>query len=588
MKRKIALLFAFVVFAVCLSFSLSVNAADIADNNDKQLSAYSESQTEKRHINDGTDIEREYFQGAYSGNALCPKITITFNGKQLVEDKDYTLSYRNNTEVGKASVEITGIGNFFGKTNRDFVIAPGAVQNVKLADKSLTGVKISWDKKDEADGYGIYRLENGEYVLKAIVTGKDTTQYSASLPSCSVYSYAVCAYKNIDNNRYYGELSKPVAVYTLVDKYTSGALLRRDNNSSTAQVLIHSVSGASGYQLMYSPDPNFKSYINIETTTSITFTVNGYYRDLPMYARVRIYLDTPDGRIYGAWSNSVNDFRYNGRVWTDKPTNSSSMRVWYDKSVYGSGYEISYSYNRNFKSDVYKHISYGINDLEEIITNLRRDKAYFVTVRPFYKLGNSFYYGPYGDISVPEFRYVFATYSSKYVNNADRTTNLRIASEAINGTVIMPGETFDFNVIVGPRTAERGYKKATVFTGNKGTAQELGGGICQVASTLFNTCLYADVDITERHQHSQKVSYVPMGRDAAISGEYKNFRWTNNYDFPIKIYMEVSGGVITCTFYTQNSEDPGDVDLKVTKSGNTYTLKRYHNGRVDYTCSSRF
>ena len=136
---------------------------------------------------------------------------------------------------------------------------------------------------------------------------------------------------------------------------------------------------------MYSPDPDFKSYIGTVTTKNITFNINGYYRDLPMYARVRIYLDTPDGRIYGAWSSSVNDFRYNGRVWTDKPPNSSSMRVWFDKSVYGSGYEISYSYNRNFKSEVYKHISYGINDLDETISNLRRDKTYFVTVRPFHK-----------------------------------------------------------------------------------------------------------------------------------------------------------------------------------------------------------
>lgn len=588
MKRKIAVIFACVVFAVCLSFSFSVNAAEIESNTDKQTTVYSKNQSEKRHINDGTAIELEYTVGYYTGSAFCPKVTVSCDGKHLEEDRDFILAYRNNTEVGRANIEITGIGDYFGKTNRNFTIAPDAVRNLKQIDSTLSQVKISWDKNDKADGYAVYRFENGKYVLKTTITNINTVQYACNQPSCSVYQYAVCAYKDINGSRFYGELSEPLSAYTLVDKYNSGVLLRRNDNSPSAQVLIHSVAGASGYQVMYSPDPDFKSYIGTVTTKNITFNINGYYRDLPMYARVRIYLDTPDGRIYGAWSSSVNDFRYNGRVWTDKPANSSSMRVWFDKSVYGSGYEISYSYNRNFKSEVYKHISYGINDLDEVISNLRRDKTYFVTVRPFYKLGNTFYYGPYGDISVPEFTYVFATYSSKYVNNADRTTNLRIASEAINGTVIMPGETFDFNVIVGPRTAERGYKKATVFTGANGTAQELGGGICQVASTIFNTCLYADVDIRERHQHSQKVSYVPLGRDAAISGEYKNFRWTNNYDFPIKIYMEVSGGYITCTFYTQNQEDPGDIELKVTKKGNTYTLNRYHNGKVDYTCTSRF
>lgn len=588
MKRKIAVLFALVVFAVCLSFSLSVNADEISSQSGEPSAAYSENQSEKRHINDGTVIEREYTVGYYTGSALCPKVTVYCDGKQLVEDRDFTLAYRNNTEIGQANIEITGIGDYFGKTNRNFSIAPSAVQNLKQIDRSLSQVKISWDKDDNADGYAVYKLYKGEYVLKATLSGKNTTQYTCDQQSCSICEYAVCAYKDIDGNRVYGELSKPLSAYTLVDKYVSGTVLRRNANSSYAQVLIHSVSGASGYQVMYSPDPNFQKYTNTVSSQSITLNISGYYTYLPMYARVRIYLDTPDGRIYGAWGDSVNDFYYNGRAWTSKPNNAHYMDVSYEKSVYGTGYEILYSYNKDFKSNAYTYITYGIDDLSERISGIRADRTYYVKVRPFYKLDGKFYYGPYGSVSNPEFRYVFATYSSAYVNNADRTTNLRLAAAAINGTVIMPGETFDFNEVVGPRTAERGYKKATVFTGNKGTAQELGGGICQIASTLFNTCLYADVDITERHQHSQKVSYVPMGRDAAISGEYKNFRWTNNYDFPIKIYMEVSGGYVTCTFYTQNQEDPGNVELKVTQKGGTYTLKRYHNGRVDYTCTSKF
>lgn len=590
MKRKIGIVFAVIVLSVCLSFSFKAFAADEKSvNMDNSEYSYSETADfQKKHINDGLSVNLEYTQAGYTGNSICPKMNIYDNGVKLVEDVDYTLSYRNNVEIGKAYIEITGINNYFGKTVRPFVIVPGRVDGLRLADKTLTSIKLNWDKSAEADGYAVYRYENGSFVFKQLISGNQNTQYSANLPSCSMYQYAVCAYKDIDGKRYYCELSEPVSAYTLVDKYVSGITLRRADNSSNAQVLIHSVKGASGYQLMYSPDPNFKKYTSTADSNLIAFNVSRYYTYLPIYVRVRAYLDTPDGRIYGAWSDSVNDFRYNGRARTNKPSNSSSMRVTFDKSVYGTGYEILYSYNSNFKSKAYKHISYGINDLDETISDLRRDKAYYVKVRPFYQLGSDYYYGPYGPVSSPEFIYVFATYSSKYVNNADRTTNLRLASQAINGTVIQPGETFDFNEVVGPRTAERGYKKATAFTGTHGTAQELGGGICQVASTLFNTCLYADVDITERHQHSQKVSYVPLGRDAAISGSYKNFRWTNNYDFPIKIYMDVSGGVITCTFYTQNSEDPGNIDLKVTRNGDKYTLKRYQNGQVDYTTTSKY
>ena len=181
---------------------------------------------------------------------------------------------------------------------------------------------------------------------------------------------------------------------------------------------------------------------------------------------------------------------------------------------------------------------------------------------------------------------VYATYTSNYVKNANRTNNLAVASKAISGTIIKPGETFNFNSVVGPRTAARGYKTATVFTGREGTAQELGGGICQVASTMFNTCLLANVKINERHQHSQRVSYVPLGRDAAISGSAKNFRWTNNTGYPIKIEMTVSGGQITCTFYTVEHVSPDKVSLNVSRSGNTFTLRRSVNGSVNYTTTS--
>ncbi len=183
---------------------------------------------------------------------------------------------------------------------------------------------------------------------------------------------------------------------------------------------------------------------------------------------------------------------------------------------------------------------------------------------------------------------VYATYTSSYVNNANRTNNLKVASKAISGTIIKPGETFNFNTVVGPRTAARGYKTATVFTGPEGTAQELGGGICQVASTMFNTCLLANVTINERHQHSQRVSYVPLGRDAAISGSSKNFKWTNNTGYTIKVEMVCEGGKISCTFYTVEHVSPPNVSLNVTRSGNTFTLKRSVNGSVNYTTKSTY
>ena len=186
------------------------------------------------------------------------------------------------------------------------------------------------------------------------------------------------------------------------------------------------------------------------------------------------------------------------------------------------------------------------------------------------------------------FSNVYSTYYSYYVNNKDRTTNLKIASKKINGTIIQPGETFDFNKVVGSRTSSKGYKKAHVFTGGDGVAMGLAGGICQVASTTFNAALLANVQIVERHQHSQRVSYVPLGRDAAISGNVQNFKWKNNTKYAIKVGMTVKGGKITCTFYTCQKVKPKKVNLNVTQKGKNFTLKRSVKGKVNYTCRSKY
>ena len=98
----------------------------------------------------------------------------------------------------------------------------------------------------------------------------------------------------------------------------------------------------------------------------------------------------------------------------------------------------------------------------------------------------------------------------------------------------------------------------------------------------------ANLEIVERHQHSQRVSYVPLGRDAAISGNVQNFRWKNNTKYAIKIKMTVKNGVITCTFYTCEKATPKKVSLDVTQSGKKFTLKRSVKGKVNYQCSSTY
>lgn len=126
-----------------------------------------------------------------------------------------------------------------------------------------------------------------------------------------------------------------------------------------------------------------------------------------------------------------------------------------------------------------------------------------------------------------------------------RVNNIILSSIAIDRIRIAPGEEFSFNDVVGVATPEKGYEKATIFLDGE-KVKDYGGGICQVSSTLYNAALEAGLEITERHPHSMKVTYVPEGRDAATSMGSKDLKFINNFSFPIEINSYVGENTFTC------------------------------------------
>lgn len=128
----------------------------------------------------------------------------------------------------------------------------------------------------------------------------------------------------------------------------------------------------------------------------------------------------------------------------------------------------------------------------------------------------------------------------------DRTVNLILACRQINGKILMPGDVFSFNATVGQRTAEKGYRKATAYIGGA-SVPEIGGGVCQVASSIYYAVLKADLRTTERHVHTYLVTYVPKGMDAAIYWGQNDYRFQNNSPYPIKILASVSDGNVNIT-----------------------------------------
>lgn len=152
------------------------------------------------------------------------------------------------------------------------------------------------------------------------------------------------------------------------------------------------------------------------------------------------------------------------------------------------------------------------------------------------------------------FRDVLASYETKHTANKNRNTNLELACKAINGMVLDPGDTFDYNQALGKRTAEKGYKAADAYDSGK-TVQVLGGGICQVSSTLYYCTLIADLEIVTRQPHSYVSSYMPMGMDATVSWGGPHFRFKNNTNYPIRIEAEVSGGYVRVKLIGTDEKD---------------------------------
>lgn len=129
--------------------------------------------------------------------------------------------------------------------------------------------------------------------------------------------------------------------------------------------------------------------------------------------------------------------------------------------------------------------------------------------------------------------------SSSYAN---RNQNMLLATQAINGVVLQPGEVFSYNNTLGPRTAERGYKIATIFQGGK-KVPGLGGGICQISSTLYMATKNAGLEIVERYPHSLPVSYCSRDDEATVSWGVLDYRFKNNLSVPIRINATMGGGV---------------------------------------------
>lgn len=153
-------------------------------------------------------------------------------------------------------------------------------------------------------------------------------------------------------------------------------------------------------------------------------------------------------------------------------------------------------------------------------------------------------------------------YSTSFnASNESRSYNIKLATKSVTDVLVRPGETFSLNKTIGPRLAKYGYRTAKVIINNE-YVDGIGGGICQVSSTLYNAALLANLKIVERKNHSLPSSYIAMGRDATISGDYIDFKFMNNTPYPLYIYGEVKGNQVRFSIYGKNENKGRQIKIK--------------------------
>ncbi len=177
-------------------------------------------------------------------------------------------------------------------------------------------------------------------------------------------------------------------------------------------------------------------------------------------------------------------------------------------------------------------------------------------------------------IGTEAFPDLLGTCSTRYdASNIERSTNLNIACQRINDKVILPEEIFSYNKTLGERTASAGYKKAKVYE-NGQVVDGIGGGICQISSTLYNVILKANLEAIERRNHQFITSYIPVGQDATVAYGVTDFKFKNTRKYAVKIEASCSNGIATVSIYgiKEDNEYTVSFDTK-TISTIPYTVK---------------
>ena len=239
----------------------------------------------------------------YTGASIKPSVTVTLNNKTLKLNKDYTVSYSNNKNIGTAKILIKGIGEYEGEKTVTFNIIPPKVTNLKSSKRTYNSITLSWDKIDNVTGYKVYRydVKTESYKLIKTISDASTTSYTNSkLTSATKYLYKVRSYKIVNNKTHNGDYSSSLAATTKPP--TPTVKLTSPSTKKIKLTWTNISSRTTGYDIYMATSKN-GTYKNIGSTSNKSFTKGNLTKGKTYYFKVRAYRTIDGKKVYSSYSS---------------------------------------------------------------------------------------------------------------------------------------------------------------------------------------------------------------------------------------------------------------------------------------------
>ncbi|WP_455493861.1 GH25 family lysozyme [Eubacterium sp.] len=319
----------------------------------------------------------------YSGYSCTPELTVRYGDNILTEGIEYTVSYQNNSSVGKATVSVLGAGIYEGMLNltKSFNIVPDTVKNIELSDVKTTSAELSWSAVDGASGYIAQIQKNGKWTN--LGTYSDSRTVLNGLMPGSVNNVRIAAYTNVNGVNFMGAYSETVKVETAVGAVNL-KVSAYSNNSVT--LTWDKQTAANGYEV-FKYDASSKKYVlckNITNPNTNTCTVTGLATNKKYSFKARAYQIDESEKTYSPFGAVVSQSTSiaKPKLNSAKSTSKKKIKASWSKVGGASGYQVMWSTYKNFSKN-YKTKSVKSKYLSKTVTTAQSKKVYYVRVRAY-------------------------------------------------------------------------------------------------------------------------------------------------------------------------------------------------------------